>query len=730
MGGARPTGSVLADRERDLARGQRMLVESQRLAHIGSWEWDVAAGAVIWSDELYRIYGVAPEAFEPSFESYLERVHAEDRERVAQTVQSALQTGEPFSFEERILRPDGEIRYLRSEGRVLLTSSGEIEGLIGACHDITDWRLAELGMEFAQRRFEMAFRHAPIAKTLVEFRDGHAHLVDVNPAFCTLLGRTREELLSLDIEDVTHPDDRQASTNLLENFLSPEQPSGQLQKRYVRPNGDVVWAQLHATLVTDTVGEPTYAVTQIVDITARKEAEEQLAHQALHDVLTGLPNRALIVDRLTQGLGRATRQDTAVAALFLDLDNFKLINDSLGHVVGDELLRAVAARLDAILRPSDTIGRFGGDEFVVVCEDLISAHDAVAIARRIAEAFASPFAFAGREQHVTASIGVALAADHHATAESLIRDADVAMYRAKETGKSRIELFDAAMRERVVQRLAAETELRRGLADGELRVFYQPVVQVDGNLVAVEALARWEHPERGMLAPAEFISLAEETGLILQLGAQILEEACRQTADWRRDGKDVAVSVNLSARQLAAPDTADLVRATLKRSGLPAPALCVEITEGGVMHHADEAMRTLEALRKLGVRIAIDDFGVGYSSLSYLKMLPVDVVKLDRAFVQSLPDSKEDKAIVSAVLALADVMGLTVIAEGVESKRHLAELRRLGCRLVQGYLFGRPQLPHELDLDGLLSAGRPGVGDPLVIREFMRQIGIPARRTT
>jgi diguanylate cyclase (GGDEF)-like protein/PAS domain S-box-containing protein len=721
---------MLADRERELARGQRMLAESQRLAHIGTWEWDVSSGVVAWSDELYRIYGVEPEEYEPSFEGYLEHVHPDDRERVAATVREALQTHKPYAFEERILRPDGSVLYLRSQGRPVLGPDGEIERLVGACHDITDRRLAEHDLAVAQRRFEMAFRHAPIAKTLVEFRSGRAVLVDVNPAFCRLLGRSREDLLARDIEDITHPDDRSASTNLLENVLTPEHPSAQLEKRYVRPNGDVVWAQLHATLVTDTEGERTYAVTQIVDMTARRQAEEQLAHQALHDVLTGLPNRALIVDRLTQGLGRAARQHTAVAALFLDLDNFKLINDSLGHVVGDELLREVAARLDMILRPSDTVGRFGGDEFVVVCEDLTSRHDAVAIARRIADAFSTPFAFAGREQYITASIGVAVAADRNATAESLIRDADIAMYRAKETGKNRFELFDAGMRERVVQRLAAETELRRGLAEGELLVLYQPVVQVDGDLVAVEALARWQHPERGLLGPDEFIALAEETGLILQLGAQILDQACQQTASWRKDGKDVAVSVNLSAKQLAAPDTAELVRSTLKRSGLPAPALCVEITEGGVMHHADEAMRTLEALRRLGVRIAIDDFGVGYSSLSYLKTLPVDVVKLDRAFVQSLPDSKEDKAIVSAVLAVADVMGLTVIAEGVETKRHLAELKRLGCRLVQGYLFGRPQLPDELDLDGLLPAGRPGVGDPLVIREFMRQIGIPARRST
>jgi diguanylate cyclase (GGDEF)-like protein/PAS domain S-box-containing protein len=730
MGGVTPRASVLADRERELELGERMLLETQRLAHIGSWEWDVQANRVTWSDELYRIYGAAPRAFEPTFETYLERVHPEDRDRVCSIVQGALAAPGPFSFEERIVRPDGTIRYLRSEGRVIAGSDGEVERLVGVCHDITDRRRAEQGLEAAQRRFEMAFRHAPIAKTLVEFRDGKAHLIDVNPAFCALLGRSAEQLLGMDIEDITHPEDRNASTNLLENLLSTERPSAQLQKRYMRPDGEVVWAQLHATLVTDNDGRPAYAVTQIVDVTARREAEEQLAHQALHDVLTGLPNRALIMDRLTQGLGRAARQNTMVAAIFLDLDNFKLINDSLGHVVGDELLRAVGVRLDGMLRPSDTVGRFGGDEFVLVCEDLADARDAVVIAARIAEAFEEPFSFAGRKQHITASLGVAVASDRYATGESLIRDADVAMYRAKETGRNRFELFDAAMRERVVQRLAAETDLRRALSEGELRVFYQPVVRVDGDLVAVEALARWEHPERGLLGPAEFISLAEETGLIFQLGEQILEEACRQTAEWRRDGKDIAVSVNLSARQLTTPDTVELVRSVLKRSGLPAPALCVEITEGGVMHHADEAMRTLQSLRKLGVRIAIDDFGVGYSSLSYLKTLPVDVVKLDRAFVQSLPDSKEDKAIVSAVLALADVMGLTVIAEGVESKRHLAELRRLGCQLVQGYLFGRPQLPHELDLDGLLPAGRPGVGDPLVIREFMRQIGIPARRTT
>ena len=517
--------------------------------------------------------------------------------------------------------------------------------------------------------------------------DPAGRLLDVNRAFCLMVGRGRSELVGMSAADLTHPDDRDQGEHADERLMSGSVVHDEREERYVHADGHTVWVMRSAAVVRGQDGQPQYAITQVQDVTERRQAREELAHQALHDPLTDLPNRALFLDRLRVALARAGRRPSSVGVLFLDLDRFKVINDSLGHDAGDQLLIAMAERLQATLRPMDTAARFGGDEFVILCEDLVAEAEAIGIADRVCAAVAEPVLVGDAEVHVTTSIGIALTDDADMPPEDLVRDADAAMYRAKERGKNRYEVFDSDMRARAVARLSVETALRRAIERDELVVHYQPTVSLDtGRIVGAEALVRWRHPDRGVVGPAEFIGLAEETGLIVPIGEWVLRRACLDAADWptRR------VWVNLSGRQLSQSNFVDMVTDVLADTGTPSAALRLEISERVLMDDADETVKVLERLRATGIGIGVDDFGTGYSSLARLKQFPVDSVKIDRSFVDGLGRDPEDSAIVTAVVSMAHALGLTAMAEGVETPDQLAELRALGCELGQGYLFGRP----------------------------------------
>ncbi len=450
------------------------------------------------------------------------------------------------------------------------------------------------------------------------------------------------------------------------------------------------------------------AVTYAIE---RKRSEGELARQALHDPLTALPNRALFIDRLTVAIDRARRKGSIVAVLFLDLDGFKRVNDSMGHAAGDLVLSALAARFSELLRPMDTVARFGGDEFTFLFEELESEREAVLIADRISQSASRPLPLGDAETAIAVSIGIALVSDPAVTPASVIRDADAAMYRAKELGGARYELYDEASRTRASQRRELEEGLRVAIKRSQLRVHYQPRVSLHGEtgLMGFEALVRWQHPERGLIDAGQFVSLAEDTGLIVPIGEWVIEQALDQIERWRSARPEVNISVNVSARQLEDSALVATIASAMRARGAEPGALCLEVTEDTVQRNPELASRTLTAVSRLGVKLAIDDFGTGNSSVQSLRHLPLDTIKIDQSFVSALGSDNGDDAIVGALVELGHALGLTVVAEGVETDSQASHLRDLGCDGAQGYLFSRP-LP-EGDVQVLLAPG--GAADGL-----------------
>ena len=548
-------------------------------------------------------------------------------------------------------------------------------------------------------RFRIAFDNAPIGMMISDLRTDR--IVSVNRSLCQLLGRDEEELLAADWKAMTHPGDLQREEQELQRLRSGDLRWYTTEKRYVRADGSVVWALFSATAVADEAGRPYLLVGQVVDLTARKEVETLLAHQALRDHLTDLPNRALFLDRAARAIELGPSRGRGVAVLFLDLDRFKVINDSLGHDAGDRLLRATADRLAEAIRPTDTLARMSGDEFAVLCEEVASVEDAVGVASRLIACLEQPLTLGAAEVVISASVGVALPRGDDTDPETLVRDADTAMYMAKEKGRRRVEVFDETLRKRAVRRLETESGLRRAIEGDELRLAYQPEVDlVTGHLAGIEALVRWEHPERGLLPPSEFIGVAEETGLVSAVGAWVLREAAAQLARWRCDHPhmvEVAMSINVSARQLTDPDLISNVEAAVAAAGGGAP-LCLEITETALLESASPAGETLRRLKSRGVLLGIDDFGTSYSSLSNFTRLAPDFLKVDRSFVDGLGVDPHDSAIVAAVINLAHTLGLFAIAEGVESNGQVERLLELGCDLVQGYVVSKALPADEFEL--------------------------------
>ncbi len=549
----------------------------------------------------------------------------------------------------------------------------------------------------SEERFRSSFDYAPIGIALVS---PEGRWLKVNRSLCEIIGYTEEELLAADFQSLTHPDDLGGALIRLDDLCRERAQACQSELRYLHRDGRVVWVLWSASAVRAEGAKDLHLIFQIQDITDRQRAEHQLRHDALHDALTGLPNRARFVQRLALAIERARRDESyRFALLFLDLDRFKYINDSLGHLVGDQLLVGLARRLEPCLRQNDTLARLGGDEFTILIEEMREPDEAARVAERVRAELARPFVLDGHEVFTSASIGIAAGSAHYERAEDVLRDADTAMYQAKRAGKARHEIFDQAMHEAAKDTLTLETDLRHALERNELRLLYQPIVRLNGGrIIGFEALLRWEHPRRGLLSPSAFIDLAEETGLIVPVGNWALHEACRQARVWHEQFPDEAplsISVNLSGRQFAQPGMVDLIKRTLHETRLPAASLTLEITESVAMDDAEGAAALLRQLQDLGVQLSIDDFGTGYSSLSYLHRLPVSTLKIDRSFVSRLSTHKENNAVVRTIITLARGLGLTVVAEGVETYAQANQLRALDCDAGQGFLFAQPLVSQD-----------------------------------
>jgi diguanylate cyclase (GGDEF)-like protein/PAS domain S-box-containing protein len=491
-----------------------------------------------------------------------------------------------------------------------------------------------------------------------------------------------------------HEEDLPSLLAAIEEHLAGRSSGVELEHRIRREDGSYLWVLCRALVIRGPDGVPTRMVGSLTDVHERKVLEGQLRHAALYDPVTGLPNRTLFLDRLRVTMARASRHaEYQFAVLFLDLDGFKLVNDSLGHLLGDSLLSSVAERISADLRPTDTASRFGGDEFAILLDDVVAPHNPVAVAERLQSRLARPFHVGGHEIVVTASIGIASSSTGYVSAEDVLRDADTAMYRAKATEKGTYATFDAGMHTRAVSRLRVETELRQAVDGGQLRLHYQPIVAIrTGHTLAFEALVRWEHPTRGLLGPGEFLPVAEESGLIVPMGRWILAETCRQLAEWRRAGApdDLRVSVNVSNRQFWHGGLLDEVQGLLKAAHLEPRHIVLEITETVVMHNADLAERMLMELHDNGFALHIDDFGTGYSSLQALHRFPIEALKVDRSFVWGLGTDPRSTELVRTIAMMARNLGVDVIAEGIETADQCRRVERLGCAYGQGYLFSRP----------------------------------------
>jgi diguanylate cyclase (GGDEF)-like protein/PAS domain S-box-containing protein len=529
---------------------------------------------------------------------------------------------------------------------------------------------------------------------------GHeGRIIHANQRLLEMLGYSKAELLSKTVREISHPDDRNLTDAFIGKLENKTIESFAVEKRYVRNDGEVVWVHIRTVMKWDKEGRALYHISIVENISERKAAEAKIEHMATHDDLTGLPNRALFNELLNQSIRSHQRlRGSRCAVLFVDLDRFKIINDSLGHHEGDTLLMTMAARIQDTVRKSDSIARIGGDEFVVLLNDVKDAANAETIARNLLAAVLAPIHLGNQECRVTASIGIAMFPDDGDDSSTLLRNADVAMYSAKQSGKNSAQRFSPDMAPMSVTRIRLETHLQYALERNELRIQYQPKVDGQtGRIMGVEALLRWWNAELGTVPPVQFIPIAEETGFIVPIGLWVIESACAQNVAWQKRGlPPISVAVNLSPRQFSDPALLDNIREILKTTRMAPEYLELEITESLLVSNLEKAIETAAQIRELGVRLAIDDFGTGYSSLMQLKRFPFDTLKIDRSFIRDIERCKEDRAITEAIIAMGKTLGVSVVAEGIEHAEQKALLRQLDCEQMQGYFFGKPCHPDEV----------------------------------
>jgi len=641
------------------------------------------------SPAFERVFGVPREGVMAGASHVAPLIHPEDREIFLSMRPRAL-TGEEVIAYYRVVRPDGSVVHTRDTAFLIRNEAGDIVQLGGVVQDISDIEVTRAAMEAEKERFRSLAEGIP---ALVWRASAEGRWTWASPQWLDFTGQTQEGSRGLGWLDAVHPEDRPAAAAAWQVARARDGLDVEFRVRRARDDA-YLWHRTRSSPVRDGRGRVVEWLGNTTDIQDLKQLQEQLLHKALHDDLTGLRSRAFLMDRLESLLGqRGARAEKGLALLFLDLDRFKLVNDSLGHPAGDRLLIEVGRRLRVCTRPHDTVARFGGDEFALLIEDADDLDTVVAVTERIIDAMRQPVRLGTQDVYTSCSVGVVYATRAPTTAAEMLRDADIAMYRAKRGGRGGYAVFSEAMRNGAVEALDLRTDLRKAMAQREFSLHYQPICDVSaGTVVGVEALIRWRHPLRGLVSPATFVPAAEESGLIREIGRWILQEACGQLRAWcdRFPGLDLYMNVNTSGVELNDPGYASDVRAALSGAGLDPRKLQIEVTESVFLDQPATVGEMLCRIRALGVRVALDDFGTGYSSLGYLNLYRIDTVKIDRSFVSGLPTRPNAAAIVRAIVGLGQAMELSVVAEGVENETELQALRQAGCTLVQGYLLGRP----------------------------------------
>jgi len=617
--------------------------------------------------------------------------------------------GKVTGFEAVWKRKDGTKIHIRENALAHRDGEGTILYYEGTIEDITDWKKAEQALRESEERYALATRGASDG---IWDWDLRSNTVYYSQRWKAMLGYSEHEIGDTpeDWLNLIHPDDAVTTSALVMAHLEGQSPHFEHEYRIEYKDGSYGWVLTRGLAVRDEQGKAYRLAGSQTDITDRKKAEHQLLHDALHDALTGLPNRAVFMDRLEHAIHRMHRRpDFFFAVLFLDLDRFKNINDTFGHLTGDIVLNLMGQRISDCLRPTDTVARFGGDEFTILIEDIIDQNDAIIVADRIQLVVQQPISLKEQEIVLSASIGIVTNSQNYIKPEELLRDADIAMYRAKSTGEARYALFDSSMRSAVMVRMQLEQDLRQALERQELHLRYHPIVMLNtGMIVGFETLLRWNHPMRATVQPADFIPLAEETGLIVPIGYWVLEQSCRQVKRWQVSNSDptsISISINLSSKQIDHSDLIDHVKFLLSEHQINAEDVILEITESVIMSNVPAARKTIEELKKLGINIALDDFGTGYSSLSYLQTFPIDKLKIDQSFIRRIDKDNQSLEIVQTILALAQTLGMDVIAEGVETADQLSILKELNCQYGQGFYFTEPLIPD--DVEKLMAAPLP-----------------------
>ncbi|EME70879.1 response regulator receiver modulated diguanylate cyclase/phosphodiesterase with PAS/PAC sensor(s) [Paramagnetospirillum caucaseum] len=666
-----------------LRDSEEHLTLALQAAGMGAWEVDAQSRRIIRAGHIEQVFGCGGTGGDASWERFLEHVVEDDRALLLRAYEHLTGGDAALQVEFRGIHADGSVRWLRAQGKSIPPRAEHPQRIIGVLQDVSDHKAAE-----DRRRQALTVFEATRDGLLI--LDPDLRIVTVNPGYCAITGHDETELLGRRPHML---DDGMQPADLRDEIMAALGEGGRWRGEIqgMHRGGEALPLLMNIAAVRSEHDSVVHYVAAFTDLTAIRAAEQRLQHLAHYDPLTDLPNRLLAADRLDHAMERCRRDRRALAVLFVDLDFFKRINDTLGHSVGDTVLKTVAQRMRGAVRAEDTVARLGGDEFMVILEQAENPDDIAAIAMKIRAAVTQPIMVGGRELATSASIGISLFPDDGQTRESLIQAADTAMYAAKETGRNGYAFYTREMTERVILAASSDREVRRALAEDELVLFYQPQISMEtGRLEGMEALIRWRHPVRGLLGPAEIIPAAERGGFIIDIGDWVVAEACRQIRRWRECGlPPIRVAVNVSAQQMRNGRLLRAVEGALAETGISPDSLEIEITES-MLQNEEECIATLHALKGLGVTLAIDDFGTGYSCLSSLKSLPIQRLKIDRAFIQGIPGDLNDMAIAEAIIAMAHRLRLSVVAEGVETEAHMEFLRALGCEGVQGFFHARP----------------------------------------